>query len=92
MEITPMEKTSNQIHGLSKCYLGITYYLSTPKTVATGHEKSVTANSPLNSNTYIFMKITYYWYYESYINFCINFYAYENKSKYINKNYDESYL
>ena len=47
MEITPMEKTSDQIQGLSKCYLGITYYLSTPKTVATGHEKSVTADGPL---------------------------------------------
>ena len=47
MEITPMEKTSDQIQGLSKCYLGITYYLSTAKTVATGHEKRVTAISPL---------------------------------------------
>ena len=47
MEITPMEKTSDQIQGMSKCYLGITYYLLTAKTVATGHEKSVTADSPL---------------------------------------------
>ena len=49
MEITPMEKTSDQIQGMSKCYLGITYYLLTAKTVATGHEKSVTADGPLNA-------------------------------------------
>ena len=50
MEITPMEKTWHQIQGLSKCYLGITYYLSTPKTVATGHEKRVSANGPLKKS------------------------------------------
>ena len=52
MEITPMEKTSDQIQGMSKCYLGITYYLSTRKTVATGHKKRVTVYGPLNWNAY----------------------------------------
>ena len=44
-----MEKTSDQIQGMSKCYLGITYYLSTRKTVATGHKKRVTVYGPLKA-------------------------------------------
>ena len=42
MEITPMKKTSHQIHGLSKGCLGI-YIFFSDKTVATGGEKVIGA-------------------------------------------------
>ena len=41
MEITPMKKNSNQIHGLSKGCLGIIFYFFSTKTVATGPEKVI---------------------------------------------------
>ena len=50
MEITPMKKTSHQIHGLSKGCLGINIFLFPTKTVATGPEKVIGVVVPLNGN------------------------------------------
>ena len=52
MEITPMAKTSYQVHGLSKGCLGITYYFISTKTVATGGEKPVAVDGPLKLMLY----------------------------------------
>ena len=49
MEITPMKKTSDQIHGLYKGCLGIYIYIFPTKTVATGPEKVIGVVVPLNS-------------------------------------------
>ena len=48
MEITPMKKTSDQIHGLYKGCLGIYIYIFPTKTVATGPEKVIGVAVPLN--------------------------------------------
>ena len=56
MEITPMEKTSYQIHGLSKCYIGIAYYITTINTVNTVNN----AHTINTVNTANFVNTLYY--------------------------------